>query len=135
MGDQAQAWIERNLHTSQAGGRRGRDCQASFVELAECYAKGYHVATLDLKKAFDHITPQRACAFSMVWVSQNLADIICGLWENRKEFSDGMETTWPMPNMSLPASLKGASLKGTRSAPGHEPLAECASEAHHYVAS
>jgi hypothetical protein len=85
MGDQAQAWIERNLHTSQAGGRRGRDCQASFVELAECYAKGYHVATLDLKKAFDHITPQRACAF-LKWFGfpKNLADIICGLWGKQK---------------------------------------------------
>ena len=84
-GDTAQAWIEKNLHDSQAGGRKSRDCQASFVELAECYARGYHVATLDLRKAFDHITPKRACCF-LKWFGfpVALAETICGLWAKQK---------------------------------------------------
>ena len=83
-GDIERRWLESHLLTTQAGGRRNRDSQGSFCELAEGFAKGAYVGSLDLSKCFDHVRPSLACD-TLVWKGfpRKLAAAIQKIWEGQ----------------------------------------------------
>ena len=84
---QAQQWIEDQLPPGQAGGRRQRDCQTSFMELGEAFALGHYVGTLDLAKAFDYISPARAaCTLRWHGFPAWLASAVAKIWSNQKRW-------------------------------------------------
>eukprot|EP00438_Fugacium_kawagutii_P013729 Skav209147 [mRNA] locus=scaffold3188:46368:48560:+ [translate_table: standard] len=83
-GDLERRWLDSHLLTTQAGGRRNCDSQGSFCELAEGYAKGAYVGSLDLSKCFDHVRPSLACE-TLVWKGfpRKLAAAILKIWEGQ----------------------------------------------------
>lgn len=86
-GPAEEAWLADTLQPGQHGGCKDRDGAAAFMDLAECYARGQYVGTLDLSKAFDHITPERAVCF-LTWhgFPEALCQAIQQLWGSQKRY-------------------------------------------------
>ena len=108
---EAQAWLEIHLHRSQAGGRKSRDAQSTFVELAEAFARSFYISSLDLSKAFDHVTPQRADS-TLRWYGfpTNLANAVSRIWGRQLRYLSWNGETLARPHRVASSIPQGDAL-------------------------
>ena len=86
-GSDEQHWLDSHLHHSQHGGRKKHDSAVAFTLIAERYAMGDYVGTLDLTRAFDHVDPQIAID-TLEWYGcpSFLTKGIALIWQNQRRF-------------------------------------------------
>ena len=86
-GGDEQHWLDNHLHHSQHGGRKKHDSAVAFTLIAERYAMGDYVGTLDLTRAFDHVDPQIAID-TLDWYGcpSFLTKGIAMIWKHQKRF-------------------------------------------------
>jgi hypothetical protein len=98
-GSQERQWLDAHLVSSQHGGRKSHDSVSAFTILAQRYALGDFVGTLDLSRAFDHVSPARAVA-TLQWhgCPNFLIKGLHKLWSNQKRFLSWHGEFLPTPH-------------------------------------
>ena len=110
-GDTEQQWLSSKLLICRHGGRKNHDASSAFTELAEKFALGWYVGTLDLSKFFDFVTPKGAtAALKRHGFPHGLADAIESLWANQKRYLAWHNEVKPRPEHVATSMPQGDSL-------------------------
>ena len=91
-GSSEQLWLDSHLHHSQHGGRKKHDSAVAFTLIAERYAMGNYVGTLDLTRAFDRIGID-----TLEWYGcpSFLTKGIAVIWQNQKRSLKWRKNVFP----------------------------------------
>ena len=102
----AQLWINQTFPEYFIGGIKGRGTDQAISRLLFRAQQGWHVATLDLAKAFDRTSPRMAgLILKQLGMSLPVLNLVLNVWENQKRWVQYCGETYPVPQLvqqSLP---------------------------------